>query len=125
MSKETFESKIAEFIALCYKLADFIDMKGDDGDNFTLDAIGLGYCAASDRIRRGIVAVTELEMEYRHTKQRAKYANMRREGYREFMVDMFGEDSPDEYNDEIKARIRKFMDDLRAELDEKHKEDDE
>ena len=114
------DKRLDEFIALCYKISEYIDDCGESDDHFTLDAFGLGYRAASDRIRNGIIAVIELSRECRNERERAKLAKIGENEMRNFMVEIFGDEDFYTVNDEIKDSIKKAARDIEEKWQKEH-----
>lgn len=114
------DKRLGEFIALCYKISEYIDDCGENDNHFTLDAFGLGYKAASDRIRNGIIAVIELSRECRYERERAKLAKMGEKEIRDFMVEIFGDEEIHTVNDEIKESIKKAARDIEEKWEKEH-----
>lgn len=114
------DKRLGDFIALCYKISEYIDDCGENGDHFTLDAFGLGYKAASDRIRNGIIAVIELSRECRYEREHAKLAKIGKEEMRDFMVEIFEDEEIYTVNDEIKESIKKAARDIKEKWQKEH-----
>lgn len=119
------DNRLGDFIGLCYKIADYIDDCGENDNPFTTDAFGLGYRAASDRIRNGIIAVIELVRECRKERDKARYARIQEEAIRDFLTDIFGDEEIYCVNDEIKAEIKKAAREIEEKWEKEHCPPDE
>lgn len=115
--------KINRFLQICLDIAEWYDKKGEEdngwqGDEMT-GGIGLGYKAMTSYLRNGVQEVVKLQDKYHTTKERQRWAEASIKSKAEFLMELFGEEDPEEFSDKVKSRFRKAA---REAIDEQERE---
>ncbi len=116
MGKKVSMKNLDQLLSLCHELADYIDSRGESGDNFTLCGLGLGYRVTSGYLREGMKAMIDLEEAYHQAIEEKKLAMIDRDQMRDFIMDVFGDKEVYTLCDKYKERIKKFVEEINEEL---------
>lgn len=111
------EYKLGRFIDLCFRIASWVDKRGEAGDDFMHEEFGLGHLAMSGYLRDGICSVILLEKDYQCAKNRERIAKLGQYGAYDFLEEIFGDRDIDTINDKDKERIKEFVKQIEAEWD--------
>ena len=116
--------KLNRFLQICLDIAEWHDKRGDEdhywyGGELVKD-IGLGYKALTGYLREGVKIVINLQGKCHYAEERRWIAESSEQDKQEFMREVFGEDEPETWNDEIKDKFKKAAREIIDEWDREH-----
>ena len=112
------------FIDLCFRLAELIDARGEAGDHFLREPLGMGYCVASNRLRSGISEILRLCSELHTARMLQKMAVKTKEDNEEFLKFVFGDIDPYYAEcEEVRQQIRDAVKEIVKKYEMEHDDD--
>ncbi len=104
---------VNRLVKVCLDIAEYIDKKTDQDKQYfggeMCEEIGLGCRALTAYLRKGAVAVIDLQRDYHWAMERKNASEMSEKICRDFLEDVFGDKEIDTINDSDKERIKEFV----------------
>ena len=116
MSLSERKNRITRFLQVSLDLANAADEGVEDHPYW--EECNMGCRALSGYLRQGVKCVIDLQSDYYRQKENEKYARMSNDSARDFLKDIFGDRDIDSLNDELKTKLKNYVQHLYDEWDE-------
>ena len=107
MSLSERKNRITRFLQVSLDLANAADEGSEDHPYW--EECNMGCRALSGYLRQGVKCVIDLQSDYYRQKANEKYAMMSNDSARDFLKDIFGDRDIDSLNDELKTKLKNYV----------------
>ena len=94
--------------SLVLNIANHVDEKGLDGERFC-EELGMGYRVISGRLRRGVMAISQIQECNSTYREKEQYERSSAEEAVKFLEEIFGDRDIDSMNENDKVRLKEFV----------------
>ena len=110
MSLSERRNRITRFLQISLDLANAADEGSEDHPYW--DECNLGCRALSGYLRQGVKCVIDLQSECYRQQENAKFARMDQKSAEDFLQDIFGDRDIDLLNEELKTKLKAYVQQL-------------